>query len=174
MSRNRLDDFDWEKAENDMHDILAEDPIPELTRLEAQTLVQRVLGRIERKPARHWFEVRPAFVVGFAAAAVLLLVFGITKPKKPETQSKMEITEIIETYENREPEELLIDAVEDGKVEEDILVELLPLDSEIAEEIFDIYTPVDINERIDMLSEDEAEGILMLLDELGYPGKEEV
>jgi len=171
MSKEDYTNGKFELDERQMRELLAEDPVPELTQLEMDTLTQRVLARIPKRRQLRWFDIRPAFQFGLAAAALLVLVMSVVTLQIPTTEIHYYKTEI---YESVDAEDMLMEAIVTGEVAEDeVIVEFLALDKETADEIYEVYLPEDYDEHIDMLTEEEAEAVLQIMDELGYPSEEE-
>ncbi len=163
------------KTDAKMRELLALDPVPELDNFEIETMVQRVLGRVEvGAKTRPWYRLWPAWSAGLAAVAALLLLITLTGPPQA-VQRDIDLAELTEYSEEIAPEELLAEAIVDGSIDEEAaLGELLSIDTGSAQDVYSSFITEDLDASIDMLTDEQAVDIMELMDELGYPGIEEV
>ena len=157
-----------------MQEFLDKDPVPGMRNVEVEMMTDRVLSRVKLKQKPKWFEIRPAYQIGFAIAAVLVLAIGITfilpELSSPGTSPEMNAAEFL--AEESEPEELVVDAMIEGSIGgEEILRDLMGLGDDELEVLASEYEPESYLDKVEELSEEEAEAVLEMIDELGYPGE---
>jgi len=163
------------ELDRDIKEFIEGDPIPQLGRFEIETLKKRILSNVPEKKTLRWFDIRPAFQIALAGAAVFILAIGLTisRPSLNPDGSVIVAAEFLLESDNY-AEEMLMNAIESGVIAEDeALAELIEIDTDDANEISTIIENTDIYDDIDDLTEEEAERILELMDELGYPDIQE-
>jgi hypothetical protein len=173
MAKNKIND--WNAAERKMRRFLNADPIPDLTGSEVQRLTFNVLQGKHVERELHWYQLRTAYKVAFAASILLAVVFVATNIKPDLNIIQTAGTDYNEAiFEQYEVEDVLIEAISVGDIDEDeAFAGLIGVDAEELESAYETYRDDDIDSRIERLSEEEAQEVLDILDKLGYPDKEE-
>ena len=157
--------------ENEFRELFSKDPVPELKDIEVERLVSDVLSKTGVKKELKWFEIRPIYQFGLAAAALLLFYLGIAE-FKGNGAARIPVQQTSATQHlSEETEEMVISAIEKGKLDEGAINSLMKIDADTKNIIEELY-PQSLDDKIENLTDEKAEKILNRLEELGY--KEEV
>ncbi|MCK5834062.1 hypothetical protein KAH81_10395 [bacterium] len=165
----KMQDVEWE-----MRRFLESDPIPRLGESEISRLTEKVING-EKLPRRlTWWDIRPIFKGAFGVAVVLIAVFVTAIINNGS--SNIEVAESRYSnsfFEEYGAEEVLVEAIYSGDLDFEFAAEkLIDETSRDLESSYEGYYDTDYISDIEELNDDEAQKILKLMDELGYPDRE--